>query len=212
MKRSITAHAVGRLICGTALVLGAGVLAACGTRPIQGGMVEQALKLVGLQAEAVSEAAKAGKEAAADLTPIPSVQLRIHAGEQLNSANRGQALSLVLKLYKLKTYEDFARRPYDAFTRSEPLSDDVIASREVVLLPGQRYEVNEPLPQGSNYLGVVALFAKPEEFRWRFVFDARQAAKQGITLGAHRCALSVAQGLPVDSPPEALRLAGTSCR
>lgn len=174
--------------------------------------MEKALKLVGLETVEVPAELKAAKEAAAKLAPPSSVALRIHAGDQLNSAVPRRPLSLVVKVYKLRSHEQFMQLPYDAFAQAQLRSEDVIAAREVVLLPGQRYEVQEPLPSGTTHLGVVALFATPEEFRWRFVFDIRQSAEQGITLGAHRCALNVTQGAAVGSPPESLRLAGATCR
>ncbi len=118
----------------------------------------------------------------------------------------------MVKVYKLKGLDQFMQLPYDNFAQSQLRSEDVISTRELILLPGQRYEVEELLPIGTTHLAVVALFATPEEARWRFVFDTRQSAKHGITLGAHRCALSVAQGMPIGSPAEALRLAGTACR
>ena len=187
-------------------------IGACGTRPAQGGMVEMALKLVGLEAVEVPAEVKAAKEAAAKMAAPLTLPLRIHASDQLNSATAGRALPLVLKIYKLKDYEQFKILTYDALSQSQVRSEELISSREVILLPGQRYEAEEPLPQGTTHLAVVALFAAPEENRWRFIFDTRQSAKQGITLGAHRCALSVAQGIPQGAAPEALRLAGTSCR
>jgi type VI secretion system protein VasD len=190
----------------------AGLLSACGTRPAQGGMIDHALKLVGLETIEVPAEIKAGKEAAAKLAPPSSVKLRLHAGDQLNSKVRGSSLSVVVKIYKLKGYDNFIQLGYDAFTQPQLRSEDILSSRELVLRPGQRYEVEEPLPPGATHLAVVALFAAPEEFRWRFVFDTRQTSAQGITLGAHRCALSVAEGSPVGSPAEALRLAGTTCR
>lgn len=200
------------LISTVALCLSAALLASCGTRPAQGGMVEHALKLVGLEAIEVPAEIKAAKEAAAKLAPPSTIKLRIHAGDQLNSRIPGRALSVVVKIYRLKGYEHFMQLGYEAFAQPQLRSDDVLSSRELILLPGQRYEVEEPLPPGTSHLAVVALFAAPEEFRWRFVFDSRQAATQGITLGAHRCALSVADGTPVGSPLETLRLAGTACR
>lgn len=194
------------------LVLIVGALSGCGTRPTQGGMMEQALKLVGLEAVEVPAEMKAAREAVAKLAPPSTLKVRLHAGDQLNSKTPGKSLSLVVKVYKLSGYEHFMQLGYDAFTQPQLRSEDVLSSREVILLPGQRYEVEEALPMGTTHLAVVALFAAPEEFRWRFVFDTRQVAAHGITLGAHRCALSVAQGLPIGSPPEALRLAGTTCR
>ena len=59
---------------------------------------------------------------------------------------------------------------------------------------------------------IVNVFRAPDALRWRFVFDTKAAAKTGITIGAHACALSVSEGDPVGVPPDALRLAGVQCR
>ena len=88
----------------------------------------------------------------------------------------------------------------------------MVESREVVLTPGQHYEVVETLTPNVNHLAVVALFRAPDAQRWRFVFDAKAAAKSGITMGAHACALSVSIGEPLGASPDALRLAGVQCR
>lgn len=205
-KKAARAFGAGLLLIACCAISG------CGTRPAQGGMAEMALKLVGLETVEAPEEIKAAKEAAAKLAAPLTLPLRIHASDQLNSASSGRALPLVLKVYKLKGYEQFKRLTYDALAQNPVRSEELISSREVILLPGQRYEAEEPLPLGTTHLAVVALFAAPEENRWRFIFDTRQSAKQGITLGAHRCALSVAQGTPQDTPPEALRLAGSTCR
>ena len=59
---------------------------------------------------------------------------------------------------------------------------------------------------------MVAQFRAPATGRWRFAFDTKAAEKTGITLGVHGCAMSVAAGEPVGTPPELLRLAGVQCR
>jgi type VI secretion system protein VasD len=142
-------------------------------------------------------------------TKIP---LRIHASDQLNSGTTSRPLSLVVRIYKLKRHEAVMSAPYKAFTDKPYEHEDVVSSRELVLLPGQRYEVEEAIPKNVSHIAVVALFKSPEENRWRFVFDVNGSAKEGVTLGAHQCALSVTQGETVGSPPEARRLAGTVCR
>ena len=82
----------------------------------------------------------------------------------------------------------------------------------MVLTPGQKSETVETMARSAPYLGVVALFRAPAQGRWRFAFDASSAEKKGVTLGVHGCALSVATGDPIDTPPEALRLAGVVCK
>lgn len=201
----------GRLLAWLCVGLLMGMLSACGTSK-SGGILDKTLELVGLQtidSASGSEAPK--KEDLQKLMGPVRVPLRIHASEQLNSDGANRPLSLVIKIYKLKAHEDFMRAPYTAFVDNAYKADDLLSSREVVLLPGQRYEVEEPLPSGATNLGIVALFQKPEASRWRFVFDLGNS-KDGITLGAHQCALSVSQGETVGSAPETRRLAGTVCR
>lgn len=179
------------------------------------GFVEKGLEMVGLKkpeppAGADGELAKAA---------LPrKVTLRIHAGQVLNTDPTGRALSLVTRIYRLRSTDEFSRATPAMFSAVHSGSEraaydtDVISFKEVVLTPGQKHEVIETLAPEVTHLAVVALFRAPDTARWRFVFDAKAAAKSGITLGAHGCALSVAAGEPIEAQPEALRLAGVQCR
>lgn len=185
------------------------LLSACSTTKPDASLLDKTLGLIGLQTAEAAPPVSA--EVIKAMTPNKT-PLRIHASDQLNSDGANRPLSLVVKVYKLKAFEDFVRAPYTAFTQDGFKSDDVISSREVVLLPGQRYEVEENLPKEAAYLAVVALYKSPDANRWRFVFDLASSAKDGVTLGAHQCALSVSQGDTVGVAPESRRLAGTVCR
>lgn len=184
------------------------------------GFVDKALDLVGLQAKPPTTTLPA------DLSELASIQgaakaprrvtLRIHAAEVLNTDASGRSLSMLVKLYKLKELDPFMQAPYDSF-KDQPGSrpqqiDGVIEVQEVVLTPGQKYEVVETLPAEVNYLAIVGLFRAPDDRRWRFAFDTKGATKTGITLGAHGCAFSVSEGQPVNAVPETMRLAGVQCR
>lgn len=195
----------------TAGLLLATALGGCGTNPAGDGLLDKTLGVIGLQKMERPSPAPLTPELLQAIAPT-KIPLRIHASNQLNSDGATRPLSLVIKIYKLKDHEEFLHATYKSFSQGAYTHDDVISSREVVLLPGQRYEVEESLPRGTTHLAVAALFRSPDELRWRFVFDVKTNAKQGVTVGAHQCALSVAQGVPVGSPPEAQRLAGTVCR
>lgn len=198
--------------CVRASFLLAGALLAAACSGCSSPIVQKGLELTGLSTPA------SPPDAAAALSSAPklrNVALRIHAGDILNVNNELRSLSVVLRIYKLKRLESFSSAPYSAFGRSAAESTafgaDVVEAREVVLTPGQRHEVIETLPSEAVYLGVVALFRSPAESRWRFAFEAATAAKTGITLGVHGCAMSVAEGSPVGAPIEAVRLAGVNC-
>ena len=186
------------------------LISACSSAPAGSGLLDKTLGLVGLQKIESPTTVPLSAEMLKPPSPT-KVSLRIHASDLLNSDGTKHPLSLVVKIYKLKSYEEFLRTPYTSFSQAHYSQEDVISTRELVLLPGQRYEVEENLPKDVGYLDVVALFKSPEESRWRFVFDVAGSAKEGITLGAHQCALSVSQGETIGSSAEARRLAGTVC-
>lgn len=143
------------------------------------------------------------------------VSLRVMAGPQLNHDANDHALSLVLRIYKLKNTAAFLQAPYEAFASADAekaaLGSDVIETREVTLLPGQRYETNEKVPRDAAALAVVALFNAPAPQRWKFAFDAEQAEKSGVVMGAHGCALTVTQGVPLEVQFDASRLGVSRC-
>lgn len=171
------------------------------------------MELVGLKKPALPE------NIPKELPVLPrKVALRMHAGDLLNTDDQGRSLSIVARVYKLRSSTAFLQLPYEAFSntsvvdRSSPLSQDVVEMREITLTPGQRHEVIETVPVDATYVAVIALFRTPAPQRWRFVFETKGAATTGITLGLHGCAMSVAEGQPMDTAPEMARLAGVRCR
>jgi type VI secretion system protein VasD len=195
------------------------LMSGCGSSPKGEGLLDQALELVGLQkleAPAPEPAPMPAPIIQLPAMPEPpkpvKLPMRVHAGNKLNVGSSQQSLALLLKVYHLKGHSQFLRAPYETFTSAQPYtSAEVALTREVVLLPGQRYEVEEVVAPDVTHIAVVGLFQKPGAFRWRFVFDVKDSAKDGVALGAHQCALSVTQGKVVGSPLEFQRLAGSVC-
>jgi type VI secretion system protein VasD len=184
------------------------VLSGCASSPL----VESALGLLGLQSKLpVQEVPPEILELRAKLKP-PTVPIRIHAGDKLNSGSGDAPLSLVVKLYKLKGIDSFGKLPYKDFTETTFKNDDVVEAKEIILLAGRKHEVIEPFGKDVTHYAIVALFRSPEQNRWRFVFDVAKSAPDGITVGAHSCAMNVTQGVTVGSSEEYLRLAGTICK
>lgn len=150
--------------------------------------------------------------------PIPEAQLpprkvalHLHAAPRLNVDRRGQALALLVRVYKLRDRAAFDSAPYAAFlsaqTEREALGADLVDVKEVTLVPGQRLDLDEQLARDAGWLGVVALFHAPAERRWRVAFAAADAEQGGVTLGLHACALSVGSGaVPSDGPLKPLSL------
>jgi type VI secretion system protein VasD len=144
------------------------------------------------------------------------VELRIFTAKNLNSGNGGRALALVVKVYYLRSLTRFNATPFDAFLDKgkvrAALEGDLIDSREMLLLPDQRYISIEHMPPSARYLGIVALFRAPSTLRWRFAYDAARSSKAGITLGMHACAMSSTSGaLATALPDDASSLVSVHC-
>ena len=130
--------------------------------------------------------------------PPRNVSIKLHAGDNLNADTGGQPLALVTRIYKLRQDAAFRQVPYDSFLNpqkeKELLGADLLEVKEVLLIPGQHYEVLEKVSKEAYFIGVVALFRAPAPQRWRLAFGAVEAEKTGITIGLHACALSVGAG------------------
>ena len=158
---------------------------------------------------------KALEEAARASQPR-NVTVRLHGADRLNVDAAGRSLSLVARIYTLSGTEQFQlltaeSLSQDAIARDHPAQREILAVREVVLPPGRRHEIQLMLPPAATHVAVVGLFHSPAVGRWRFLFSADEAARSGVTLGLHACALSVGAGEPIGTDPELRRLAGVRC-
>jgi type VI secretion system protein VasD len=140
---------------------------------------------------------------------------RIFASDSLNVDDEGHSLGLLVRIYKLKSPDAFMQAPYDTFgdaaKEKAALNDDLLAAREVQLLPGQRYESKDKVARDAPFIGIVALFRKPMNDHWRYAFKTADAAKTGLNLGAHACALSVQVGEAIGTSARSARFVGMPC-
>ncbi|MEM8514041.1 type VI secretion system protein VasD [Massilia sp. MP_M2] len=163
-------------------------LSGCGNAP-HGAFASAAMGAVGLRTSpALPESQK----------PPRRVPLRLHAAMRLNVNARGQPLALAVRLYKLRQKDAFEEAPYAAFLdpqqERERLGADLVDVREIMLVPGQRYEVTETVAREAGHVGIVALFHNPAAGHWRATVSSVDAERNGVTIGLHACAMSMAGG------------------
>ena len=101
--------------------------------------------------------------------PARRLKLRLAASDSLNVDTSGHSLSLVVRVYKLRSPAAFLNAPYETFGNAakekEALGDEMIESREIVLLPGQQQQINERWAREATHIGVVTLFRAPSPQR-----------------------------------------------
>ncbi|MFC5458964.1 type VI secretion system lipoprotein TssJ [Massilia niabensis] len=170
------------------------LLLACLPASAGDGLAQRALEAIGL-----------GKPAPLEKSPR-QVTLRLHASARLNTDAEGRPLPLVTRIYALRQRAAFEAAPYAAFLADgadrEAFGADLVGVREQILLPGQRYEAIEHVPQEAAYVGVVALFHSPAPQRWRLAFSSVEAEKAGLTLGLLACTLSAGAGAQPTGTPK----------
>ena len=147
--------------------------------------------------------------------PPRNVALKLHAGSNLNAGTTNQSFSVVARVYKLKQTGTFYSAPYDAFSSPEKekqaLGADLLEVREINLIPGQLYEVNEKVSRESGFIGVVALFRAPAHQRWRAAFSAKDAEASGVNLGVHACSLTLGKGAALEQVNQAVVASPARC-
>ena len=150
-----------------------------------GGFADAALQATGLRKPpALPEAQQ----------PPRQVALRLHAAPKLNADKSGQPLALAVRLYELRQKDAFEAAPYAAFldpqAEKQSLGNDLVEVREIMLVPGQRYEVTEKVSREASHLALVALFQRPAAGRWRLVVPVGEAERNGLTVRLDACALT----------------------
>jgi type VI secretion system protein VasD len=146
-----------------------------------------------------------------------TVSLRLDTGATLNSTADGEPLALLVRIYQLKSDAGFASLPYQQFLdragEQNALGEDLVSVRELTLLPGKTYALQEKMPARAKVLAVVALFHNPAAARWKYAFDRDASLEAGIALGLHTCSITVAQGVLTNPiiADGAASLAGVRC-
>lgn len=111
---------------------------------------------------------------------LPSAQVAVE-GEAAPTINRdahGDPLSVVVRVYHLKDKAEFSRLTFDMATSGRPdeelLGPDFLGRSEVVVVPGNLFRKTMDLAPGTNYLGIVAFFRKPDPNHWRCLVSKEQ--------------------------------------
>ncbi len=132
--------------------------------------------------------------------PPKNIAVQVDTANNLNADSQGRGLSAVLRIYKLKDATSFNQasneKLFDAESAKTLLGQDLLESKEALLIPGQHYQFKEKVDPQNGYLAIAVFFRKPNLQRWKLVVaNADLQEKSPLIIGAHACALNVTSGL-----------------
>jgi type VI secretion system protein VasD len=133
-----------------------------------------------------------------------SVSISIDASPDLNVSPSGEPLSVVLRLYQLKSAHGFALLAYHQ-AQNEDMGEDVLGDelgsvREMIVLPGKHYEVTLETKVDTRHIGIVALFHSPAHGRWKLAVERSNAQTERISLSLGACAIALPRDPALPAP------------
>ncbi|WP_188701742.1 type VI secretion system lipoprotein TssJ [Silvimonas iriomotensis] len=91
-----------------------------------------------------------------------TLKLDLVARESINSDDKDQPMSVVVRVYQLKDGKALQDAPYDKILADDNtvLKDTLVARKELLLRPGATVSLDEPLDQTTQAVGVAVFFRK----------------------------------------------------
>ncbi|CAM3133997.1 type VI secretion system-associated lipoprotein [Pseudomonas floridensis] len=121
------------------------------------------------------------------------LDISITGSDRLNPDLNGRPSPTVLRLMELKHPAAFQTADFFSLYErgKDALAQDLVATEELELRPGERVDLKLRLTPGSLYVGVLAAYRNLPETRWRYLIQLtpRQLTRAEFTLdeaGLHR--------------------------
>jgi type VI secretion system protein VasD len=95
--------------------------------------------------------------------------------KSLNQDDSGDPLPVIVRIYQLRSREKFDQATFKALWKGDKdlLEGDLVDRKELTLHPESKavVDVEVDKTKGAKFLGVMALFRKPEGNTWKNVFS-----------------------------------------
>ena len=104
---------------------------------------------------------------------VKDVRVTLLPTNRLNPDESGAPLSVIVRVYQLRNRERFERADFRALWKNDEkvLEGDLLERKEITVYPETKNSVELQIDQkkGVQFLGIMALFRKPEGELWRQV-------------------------------------------
>ncbi len=121
----------------------------------------------------------------------PYTRLSIEPLANINPDANERPSPMVLKVYELSSKNTFVTSDFfSLFDKAAlTLEDDLIATDEFVVRPGQSYLHEMRLNGKTRYVGIVAAFQDIQNAQWRLVVEASPRGYDTVTVEINRLTL-----------------------
>lgn len=106
---------------------------------------------------------------------VKTLHLDIRTREAVNSNARGEALSVVVRVYQLKDRKTFDAIDYPSLFSddSQAIKVDLLVEKDIHLRPGGAVMVDMPMDSSAQYVAVAGMFMSPDQVNntWRVVLS-----------------------------------------
>ncbi|MFI8415925.1 type VI secretion system lipoprotein TssJ [Serratia sp. NPDC078593] len=106
---------------------------------------------------------------------VKTLHLDIRAREAVNSNDKGEALSTVVRIYQLKERKTFDDTDYPSLFADDGQAIKAVrlAEKDIRLQPGGAVTVDMPMEADAQFVAVAAMFMSPDQVNdtWRVVLS-----------------------------------------
>ncbi|MFY9271302.1 MAG: type VI secretion system lipoprotein TssJ [Candidatus Manganitrophaceae bacterium] len=112
------------------------------------------------------------------------IRLSLTGTASLNAADDGAPLPVVVRVYQLKGKERMEGADFVSLWKEEGkiLEEELLERQEVTLFPGVRTMVPLQPKEEAAYLGIMALFRRPEGEGWRQVIPLKESKVRSVEI------------------------------
>ena len=102
---------------------------------------------------------------------MPDVNLQ--PSSKMNPGENGEPLPTGVRIYQLTTKDKMEKSDFKSLWKNDKavLDDTLLAKKEVTVYPGKIQEIEIKKKSGASYIGVMAIFRKPNEEsgKWKYI-------------------------------------------
>ena len=113
---------------------------------------------------------------------VTTLKLDLKARESINSDEKGQPLSVVVRVYQLQDKKLFEEADYDSLLEEDKilLKQDLLEIKQYVIRPNEIISINEPLNEKTKFIGIAAFYHTPanQEKSWMLTIDKKQLSNK----------------------------------